>query len=153
MPNLEHCSVNPDYAEPLSRFFQRLVAAGIDRFFHPHPFTAEEAMARSSYQGKDVYYLLIDGDEIIGYGMLRGWDEGFQTPSLGIVIDPNAQGRGLARYLMRVLHDTARERGASQIRLRVYPENKQAVKLYKSLGYEFLDEQDGQLIGILKLVN
>lgn len=108
-------------------------------------------MSKSSYRGKDVYYLLIDGGEIIGYGMLRGWDEGFQTPSLGIVIDPSAQGRGLGRCLMSVLHAAARERGASQIRLKVYPENKPAVELYKSLGYEFLAEQDGQLIGILEL--
>lgn len=150
MPGLKCCSVHPDYAEALGRFFLRLIEAGVDRFFHPHQFTKEEAAFRCGYHGKDIYSLLIESDEVVGYGMLRGWDEGFETPSLGIAIDPVAQGRGLGRYMMEFLHRAAMERGASQIMLKVYPDNLQAVSLYKTLGYQFVAEQDGQLLGILE---
>lgn len=151
VPDLECRSIHPDYADALGRFFQRLVTAGTDRYFHPHPLTAEEAALRCNYNGKDIYYLLVESDEVSGYGMLRGWDEGFETPSLGIAIAPDARGRGLGRHLMEALHKAARERGARQIRLKVYSDNNRAVALYNSLGYKFLGEQDGQLIGILEL--
>ncbi len=151
LPDLECRLVLPDDAGPLGRFFQRLVTAGEDRFFHPHPLTVEEAAIRCNYCGKDIYYLLIEAGEIIGYGMLRGWDEGFDVPSLGIAIDPGAQGRGLGRYLMEFLHTSARQCGARHIRLKVYPDNGRARAFYHSLGYEFFDEQNGQLVGILDL--
>ena len=64
----------------------------MDKFFHPHPFTTEAARERAAYTGKDLYYVVIEGDEILGYGMLRGWDEGYEVPSLGIVIHPAHRG-------------------------------------------------------------
>ncbi len=150
MTNLECRLVHPDYSEALGRFFQRLVTSGTHCVFHPHPLTVEEAAVKCSYSGKDIYYLLVESDEVIGYGMLRGWDDGFAVPSLGIVIDPCERGRGLGRFLMELLHRAARERGATQVRLKVYPDNNPAVELYKSMGYEFVGEHEGQILGILE---
>jgi len=135
----------------LAAFFERLRAQEIDKFFHPHPLTAEEAPKRAAYHGRDFYGVFMEGTAVVGYGMLRGWDEGYQVPSLGIVIDPAAQGRGYGRLLMESLHATARQRGASRIRLKVYPDNTRAVALYRSMGYVFQAEEGGQLIGFLEL--
>ncbi len=141
----------PELAPALSRLFERLLAAGVDSFFHPHAFTTEEAVRLSRYAGKDLYYGLSIGDEMVGYGMLRGWDEGFQIPSLGIVIDPAYQGCGYGRLLMEFLHASARARGAERIRLKVHPENMRAIALYESLGYVFRGNEQGQMVGILEL--
>jgi ribosomal protein S18 acetylase RimI-like enzyme len=144
-------AIRPEDAEALSRFFERLRAQGVEKFFHPHPFTAEEAAKRAADTGRDFYCLLTQENEIMGYGMLRGWEAGYAIPSLGIVIDPGAQGHGHGRRLMEFLHTTARQRGASHIRLKVYLENIRAMTLYRSLGYVFQSEEGGQAVGLLAL--
>jgi [ribosomal protein S18]-alanine N-acetyltransferase len=151
MQGLECRLLSPELVGPLDRFFQRIVAAGEQEFFHPHPLTAQHAVERGAYLGKDLYYLLVDGQEALGYGMLRGWDEGFKIPSLGIAIDPGARHLGLGRLLMAFLHGAARRRGAHRVRLRVSGNNIGAVALYRSLGYAFEGEPDGQMLGYLDL--
>jgi [ribosomal protein S18]-alanine N-acetyltransferase len=143
--------VRPEHAGALACFFERLRAYEIEKFFHPHPLTVDEATRRAAYRGLDFYCVLAQDTKVVGYGMLRGWDDCYQVPSLGIVIDPSVQGRGYGRLLMEFLHTTARQRGASRIRLKVYPDNLKAVRLYRSLGYEFQGPENDQLIGILNL--
>jgi ribosomal protein S18 acetylase RimI-like enzyme len=143
----------PQLEGALARFFAALVAAGDDQTFHPHPFTPEAAAERARYDGKDVYCLALVGEDVLGYGMLRGWDRGYEIPSLGIAIHPAARGLGLGRAMMAYLHLEARRRGAPKIRLKVYPDNATAVSLYRSLGYGFLPElEEGQLVGYKDLV-
>ena len=80
--------------------------------------------------------------------MLRGWDQGFAVSSLGIATHAAARGIGLGRALMLYLHAEARRRGARRIRLKVYPDNRVAVELYRTLGYVFAGElEEGQLVG------
>jgi [ribosomal protein S18]-alanine N-acetyltransferase len=125
----------------------RIVQCGLDRSFHPHPFTKEEAALRAHYQGKDYYCARIEGEDIVGYGMLRGWDSGYVVPSLGIGVLPDYQGRGIGRALMTHLHNTARQRGATKIRLKVYADNFHAISLYRSMGYEFGANVGNECIG------
>jgi ribosomal protein S18 acetylase RimI-like enzyme len=141
----------------LARFFEILAAHNIDRVFRPHPLSAESARERAVYVGRDLYFILLDKnedlkDDVLGYGILRGWDEGYEIPSLGIAIRPDAQRQGLARLLMNFLHAAARRRGAKAVRLRVFPSNGAAVSLYRSLGYDLVPEKGGPyLVGLLQL--
>jgi ribosomal protein S18 acetylase RimI-like enzyme len=148
---LESRLVQPEDAGPLGRFFERLRTQGVETYFHPHPLTQEEAAKRAAYACRDVYCVMQAGTELVGYGMLRGWNEGYDIPSLGIAIDPAHQGHGHGRGLMEFLHTIARQRVAKRIRLRVNPENVHAVKLYQSLGYVFHSEEGGQIAGVLEL--
>jgi ribosomal-protein-alanine N-acetyltransferase len=137
-----------DLEPALARFFAHLRDTGEEQRFHPHPFTAEAARERCAYRGADVYCVAVVGEVVLGYGMLRGWDDGWSVPSLGIAIHADARGLGLGRALMLYLHAEARRRGAERIRLKVYPDNAAAVTLYRSLGYEFGPElEQGQLVG------
>ena len=52
---------------------------------------------------------------------------------------------------MLFLHQAARQKGADQIRLKVYPDNEKAIGLYKDLGYVFGELEENQIIGILTL--
>jgi ribosomal protein S18 acetylase RimI-like enzyme len=135
----------------LASFFLRLEAAGVSRHFHPHPLNWEEAERRCRYEGLDEYLVAIHDDQIVGYAFLRGWDEGYAVPALGVVVDPAFQGLGLGRHLMHCLHTLARERKATRIILKVYPENEKALGLYRSLGYVFGAKEKNQLIGVLDL--
>jgi len=148
---LEFRIVDKTLEQPLAEFFRALKDAGDDKHFHPHPFTDEEAKRCAQYLGKDLYYVLIEGDKVLGYGMLRGWDQGYEVPSLGIAMHPSVRGMGLGELFMHFLHAAARRRGASKVRLKVYPDNTAAVTLYKKLGYTFQSEEAGQLVGFIDL--
>lgn len=149
---LEYRRPAPELEPALAAFFGALHAAGDDRRFHPHPFTPEAATERCAYAGRDVYCVALAGGVVLGYGMLRGWDEGYAVPSLGIAIAPAARGIGLGRALMLYLHAEAARRGAPRIRLKVYPDNAHAVALYRSLGYVYADAlEKGQLVGVKEL--
>src|SRR5262245_34786035 len=110
VPTLECRVVGPEMAKALADFFARLTAAGVSTHFHPHPFTAEEAERRANFSGQDLYYVLWDGGVVLGYGMLRGWDQGYEVPSIGIAVDPRLKGQGMGRMFMEFLHAAARLR-------------------------------------------
>ncbi len=52
-------------------------------------------------------------------------------------IDPDFQGRGLARALLTVSEETARDGGAVAMRLEVRRDNADAIRLYEKSGYRF----------------
>ena len=149
--NIKYVTASPSWAEKLAQFFKDIIANKDDEYFHPHPLTYEMARKIATYEGDDLYFLQIKDNEIVGYGMLRGWDEGYAIPSLGIVIHPNFRNQGLGREFMRFLHNQARAKGAAKVRLKVYFNNAGARQLYESLGYFFTDEENGQLIGYYEL--
>lgn len=134
---------------PLEELLAALEAAGDRKRFDPHPFTREALQKLLRPGTRDYYCVLTRGDKVLGYGMLRGWDEGYAVPSLGIAIHPRARRRGVGRLLMTHLHEEARGRGARRVRLRVLEDNVAAIALYKALGYRFAGRQDGYRVGFL----
>lgn len=137
----------------LGRLFARIAVDPKNSQFHPHPFSDAEAERICTLAGNDKYVVLRSGCDFQGYGMLRGWNEGFSIPSLGIYIAPELRGTGAARLLMQHLHLIARLSGATQVRLSVYKENFTAFRLYESMGYLFKvsNESSDQLVGMLNL--
>jgi ribosomal protein S18 acetylase RimI-like enzyme len=151
MMALEIRTISPEWECPLAEFFSSLHGSA-EQYFHPHPFTDEYAHQLAQYSGTDSYYLVVDGRGILAYGMLRGWDDGYEIPSLGIVVHPDHRGNRLGELLMLFLHAVARHRGAKAVRLKVYRENTTARDLYLRLGYTFDEESLGeQMIGKLTL--
>ena len=149
--NLEYTLVSPSWAEKLAQFFEDIIANKDDEYFHPHPLTYDTAKKIAMYEGDDLYFLQIKDNEITGYAMLRGWDEGYAIPSLGIAIHPNFRNQGLSIEFMEFLHDQAKAKGATKVMLKVYRGNTGARQLYESLGYSFSNEEKDQLIGYYEL--
>lgn len=108
-----------------------------DPHFTPHAFTRDMAEQVCRYSGRDGFYGGFHGADIVSYGMLRGWDAGFDDPSLGIAVHPAFRGRGIGRRTMLFLHQEAARRGARRIRLRVHPDNLVAIAMYEQFGYVF----------------
>jgi len=135
----------------LGDFFEALCASGEDVQFHPHPLTRDYASYLSRYRGLDLYYVVENGSRVLAYGMLRGWDEGFAVPSLGLAVHPESRRFGLGLTLMHFLHSAARCRGASQVILKVYRGNLAARRLYERLGYQFSELDGDQLKGSFSL--
>lgn len=136
----------PGDGPALSVFFQRLESDPGSQAFRPHPLTSPHAEQLCRDTTKDHYAVALCNGEIVGYGMLRGWQEGFDVPSLGIAVLPSARGKGLARQMMNYLHLVAASRSAKQIRLRVEPSNEPALGLYHSMGYQPSGFERGQIL-------
>lgn len=153
-PAIELVRLAPRWQGALKIFLQELKVSGDEIFFSPHPTDENSLRQIASYNGRDLYYLLVEEKTILGYGLLRGWDEGYQIPGLGVAIHPSARGAGLGKIFMDFLHVLAFRRGASKVRLRVHKNNDKAIGLYKSLGYVFEEDanQADYLIGFKSLV-
>jgi [ribosomal protein S18]-alanine N-acetyltransferase len=149
--HLEIRHVTPALREGLEGLFSALRAAGDEKWFHPHPLSDEEAAKVCRYKGEDLYYVLAERDKVLAYGLLSGWEKGFPIPSLGIAVSPEFRGVGLGRVFMSFLHAAARRKGAKSVRLKVHPDNGIAIKLYRALGYRFVDQEEEQLVGLLPL--
>lgn len=139
--------IGPGDADRLADLFASLDASR----FHPHPFTQDEAERIARYKGRDVYAVLEADGRFVAYGLLRGWDEGFDVPSLGIAVRSDAQRRGYGRGLMTWLAAEASHRGAQRIRLRVKAGNTAARRLYESLSYVYAGEERDELVMILTM--
>jgi len=140
-----------EQSEALASFFDLLRSAGDERFFHPHELTKAAAKEICRYSGKDYYCLMIRNDDIVAYGMLRGWDEGYEVPSLGIAVSPLFRSIGAGRVLLEFLHLVAKLRNCSEIMLKVDKENHKAFELYRSFGYRFQDHASEILSGRIEL--
>jgi ribosomal protein S18 acetylase RimI-like enzyme len=120
-------------------------------FFHPHRLSYDGILTELQNNPKNYYVFFINLNSILGYGLLRGWQEGYDIPSLGIIIDINERGKGLSMKVMHHLENIAKSKNAKKIRLSVFKENKKAVSLYNKLGYIFSDKNEKELIGIKNL--
>jgi len=132
----------PDDHEALGVLFEHIS----DDRFHPHPLTSAEAQRIAEYRGPDVYLVGWRGEAAVAYGMLRGWEAGYQVPSLGVAVAADEYRKGFGRQMMVALHAEAARRGASRVRLRVDPSNLPAVRLYQSFGYLATGEERGETV-------
>ena len=150
-PHLEIVRINPGLREAFEAFLREISLSGDERFFHPHAMDSAAAEQIFAYEGEDLYYVAKLGERVVGYGLLRGWDEGYEVPSLGICVGHDVRSEGLGELMMRFLHAAARARGANLVRLKVHPLNLPARRLYERLGYRFDGMDAGEEIGTLSL--
>ncbi len=84
----------------------------------------------------DRWWGLYQDAELVGYFMLRGFDEGYTRPSFGVFISEAAAGRGLAK---RALAHALEWCGAHQIgavMLKVHHGNARARQVYARAGFQ-----------------
>jgi GNAT superfamily N-acetyltransferase len=122
-------------------------------FFHPHPFTSAYAdtLCQQAPTRKDRYYLARFRGEVVGYAMLRGWDEGFAVPSFGVCVHPEVRNAGIGRLLLWHALKESKRAGVSSVRLTVYRCNHRAVHVYAQYGFQFKDKDEHSLVGIVDL--
>ncbi|WP_342506902.1 GNAT family N-acetyltransferase [Sporosarcina sp. FSL K6-2383] len=92
---------------------------------------------------------LYDEEDMIGFAMYGSFGPNKDTWIDRIMIDEKYQGQGLGRKAMRKLIEiVSEEYGVKVIYLSIIEENEVAFKLYKSIGFEFMNERDpnGELI-------
>jgi [ribosomal protein S18]-alanine N-acetyltransferase len=144
--------LSAEHAPALAVMLAELRATGETRWFDPHPgdlLHLRDHLCRDDML--DLHYVLRASDGVLAYGLLRGWDEGFEVPSLGVAVSPAARGLGLGELMMRWLHLAAERRGSRRVRLRVSRDNARAIALYERTGYIFAGADGPLLTGFKQL--
>ncbi|MCA9909248.1 MAG: GNAT family N-acetyltransferase, partial [Anaerolineae bacterium] len=72
---------------------------------------------------------------LAGFFMLRGWDSGYEIPAYGVTIDIEHRNMGLGRLSLETSKTIARLEGATQVMLKVHPDNAPARKVYEAAGF------------------
>ena len=89
---------------------------------------------------------LYENKELVGFAMYGFFREEGASGRLWIdrlLIDERYQGRGLGKkFMTKLIERVSEEYGHQPIFLSVYPENTNAVRLYKQLGFVFTEERD-----------
>lgn len=151
---IEIVKLSPVHFEYLIRFFEAINKAEYIKDFSPHIFNKENAKNVCNYDGRDLYYsILLNGIEIVGYGILRGWDEGYEVPSIGLCILKKYQRVGLGQMLLKFLETVSRIKGSSKVMLKVKKSNEIAKRLYEGHSYIFREYNEEYLIGHKRLEN
>jgi [ribosomal protein S18]-alanine N-acetyltransferase len=138
----------------LADFFEEIAAdAETVRFFHPHPLTRHHAgrLCAAATKCKDKYWLARQEGTLVGYSMLRGWEEGYAIPSFGGCVRTAARGLGLGHLLLAHAIEEARAAGARRLRLSVCRANQRAIHLYDKFGFVFENKNPHELVGWLDL--
>jgi RimJ/RimL family protein N-acetyltransferase len=118
------------------------------RFFNPFNFdreTIEEVLARKD---QDIFMGIFWQDELAGFFMLRGWDEGYEAPSYGVLIDARYSGYGLTRLSLKIAKSICKLRRVPRIMLKVHPENTVARALFEEARFIYtgVDAASGHLV-------
>lgn len=95
----------------------------------------------------DLYVGIFINNSIQGFFMLRGFDEGYETPSYGVWVSPAYSSNGIARLTLEYVFTVCRQNKIRKIMLKVHPNHVNAKSLYERMGFEFnYCDQNGYLV-------
>ncbi len=147
MVNPEIFLLRSEEAAELSRV---ILGAGKEYSRHFIPFDFGENSLRKilEQKKKDCFFGIKIGDRLAGFYMLRGFDEGYETPSYGVWIAPELSGKGLARLTIYHAISFCRLNGIKKIMLKVHPDNSAAKRIYEEAGFTLTgkDKNHGHLV-------
>ncbi len=147
---MEHLSIRPLESGDAPRLSAMLRAQQTEyaRFFHPFNFD-ERTIARVLADNRqDVYAGVYLREQLVVFFMLRGWDEGFEIPAFGILVDEKHRGDGLEMLSLETAKVICKLRGASRMMLKMHPENISAKAVARKIGFFHVGEEteSGNLI-------
>lgn len=85
-----------------------------------------------------AFFVAADGDRLVG---CAGWRRHGPDAELKRMYSaPAARGRGLARRMLQVIEDSAREAGLKRVILETGSKQPEAIGLYESSGYDRIED-------------
>ena len=92
------------------------------RFFYAFGFNEPEIAKVLEAKRKDVYSGIFWREELAGFFMLRGWDEGYEVPSFGIIVDEKYRG-ALLKISLEAAKLICRLSGSRRMMSTIHPDN------------------------------
>lgn len=122
--------------------------AGYNQHFIPFKMDFENLNSTLINAVKDVFMAVIVKRKIAGFFMLRGFDLGYEIPSYGVWISSKFSNKGLAKLTLQYSISLCRIAEIKKIMLKVHPDNKIALSIYKNFGFieTGIDKRIGHII-------
>lgn len=118
------------------------------KYFTPFEFTEKKFREILSIKKQDQYYGVFIDNELSGFYMLRGFDEGYEIPAYGVLIAEKASNYGLGKLTLQHAIAFCKASGIKKIMLKVHPDNLGAKHIYEDIGFTAggMDEKNKNLI-------
>ncbi|MDO9069263.1 MAG: GNAT family N-acetyltransferase [Deltaproteobacteria bacterium] len=127
--------LGPENAEELSLLLQS-ADPGYSRYFIPFKFDRQTIAGILASARQDRYFAVFISEELAGFYMLRGFDQGYEVPSYGVWIVPAYSGMGLASFTLQHAFCFCRANSIKRLMLKVHPDNTMAKKIYERNGFK-----------------
>lgn len=105
------------------------------RFFYPFEFDLASVTTVLANQRQDVLMGVYWESRLVVFFMLRGWNEGYDVPSFGIIVDENYRGCGMELISLDAAKAICRLRGAERMMLKMHPDNITAKGVARKIGF------------------
>jgi ribosomal-protein-alanine N-acetyltransferase len=119
--------------------FDLAVFASLDKELFPYsPWSASQYKEEFSSPTRHFVVAVDEAQNIIGYAGVFA-PGGAEADVLTVGVIPSQRGKGIARQLMALITDWAKQQGSIAMMLEVKVDNAEAIGLYESLGYATLN--------------
>ncbi len=126
--------IGPDLAQELSELLQNS-NPDYSRYFIPFSFDFGTVKKILTDVNLDLFFGIFLNNKIIGFYMLRGFDEGYDIPSYGVWISSEFAGKGLARLTLQHAISFCKINNINKLMLKVHRDNLKAKKIYEDFGF------------------
>lgn len=119
--------------------FDLAVFVSLDKELFPYsPWSASQYKEEFSSPTRHFVVAVDEAQNIIGYAGVFA-PGGAEADVLTVGVIPSQRGKGIARQLMALITDWAKQQGSIAMMLEVKVDNSEAIGLYESLGYATLN--------------
>ena len=119
--------------------FDLAVFVSLDKELFPYsPWSASQYKEEFSSSTRHFVVAVDEAQNIIGYAGVFA-PGGAEADVLTVGVIPSQRGKGIARQLMALITDWAKQQGSIAMMLEVKVDNAEAIGLYQSLGYSQLN--------------
>src|SRR3954451_16258635 len=115
--------LDPDDGPALAAPFVANDVPEVTRWFDPFPLDAETATALSRHDGNDLYWGASAEAGLVGFAMVRGWDDNHPQPAYGCFVDRHAQGQRIGETITRLMLEQLRQEDVPEVRARIHDDN------------------------------
>ena len=122
-----------------------LIEMGVPKVGTAYEDAALDAMTETYDKPKKVYFVVVDGDKILGGAGISPLDnyEGNVCELQKMYFMPEARGIGLGSEMMEKCLEFAKQVGFAQCYLETLPYMQDARKLYRKVGFKNLEKPMG----------
>lgn len=150
--NIDIKIINKNISKDLSKILAKEKSEYL-KYFIPFNFDEETINKMLVKAEHDKYFGVFVNNNIVGFYMLRGFDEGYEIPSYGVWISKKYSGLGLSKLTLQHAISLCKLNRVKKLMLKVHPDNKIAKNIYESFGFKkiSIDINNINIIYIKKL--
>lgn len=105
------------------------------KYYQPFSFEPEVLRDKICNSRADRYWIIMLSDQIAGFFMLRGFDEGYVVPSFGVIVPEMYAGKGISTLALSYVLTWCASNNIDEVMLKVHPDNINAKKMYERWGF------------------